>query len=91
MLLQIYVEVLNENDNVPLSEKPVYYPHIAEDSPTGSTVLQLEAYDGDKDPTQKITYKIISGNPEGFFHINSTTGKDRFLPISACNYEKVPD
>ncbi|XP_049820796.1 fat-like cadherin-related tumor suppressor homolog isoform X5 [Aethina tumida] len=72
--VEIYVEVLNENDNVPLSEKPVYYPHIAEDSPTGSTVLQLEAYDGDKDPTQKITYKIISGNPEGFFHINSTTG-----------------
>ncbi|KAH1012516.1 hypothetical protein HUJ05_011662 [Dendroctonus ponderosae] len=70
----IYIEVLNENDNVPLSELPVYYPVIQEDSPAGKTVLQIKATDRDKDPNQKISYKIAAGNPEGFFTINSHTG-----------------
>lgn len=73
--LQVYIEVLNENDNVPLSEQAVYYPTIPEESPEGRSVLQIRATDEDKDPNQKITYQIISGNPEGFFSINSATGK----------------
>ncbi|XP_019772654.2 fat-like cadherin-related tumor suppressor homolog isoform X8 [Dendroctonus ponderosae] len=72
--VEIYIEVLNENDNVPLSELPVYYPVIQEDSPAGKTVLQIKATDRDKDPNQKISYKIAAGNPEGFFTINSHTG-----------------
>lgn len=72
----MYIEVLNENDNVPLSEQAVYYPNIPEESPEGTTVLQIRATDRDKDPHQKITYKISSGNPEGFFAINSSTGKN---------------
>lgn len=75
LLFQVYIEVLNENDNVPLSEKAVYYPTIPEESPEGRSVLQIQATDEDKDPNQKITYKIISGNPEGFFSINSATGR----------------
>nr|CAI5824744.1 unnamed protein product [Callosobruchus analis] len=67
--------ILNENDNVPLSEEAVYYPSVAEDSPPGTEVLQIKATDRDKDPNQEITYKITSGNPEGFFAINSTTGE----------------
>lgn len=74
-LFQVYIEVLNENDNIPLSEKAVYYPTIPEESPEGRSVLQIHATDEDKDPNQKITYKIISGNPEGFFSINSATGR----------------
>lgn len=72
---QVYIEVLNENDNVPLSDEAVYYPSIPEESPEGRSVLQIHATDNDKDPNQQITYKIISGNPEGFFTINSATGK----------------
>lgn len=75
IFFQVYIEVLNENDNVPLSEKTVYYPTIPEESPEGRSVLQIHATDEDKDPNQKITYKIISGNPEGFFSINSATGR----------------
>jgi protocadherin Fat 1/2/3 len=72
--VEVYVEVLNENDNVPLSDDAVYYPTILEDSPSGSSVLQIRASDKDKDPNQKITYRITSGSPERFFSINSTTG-----------------
>lgn len=75
LLFQVYIEVINENDNVPLSEYPVYYPVIQEDSPAGTMVLQINATDRDKDPTQKISYKITSGNPETFFAINSSSGE----------------
>ncbi|XP_050293822.1 fat-like cadherin-related tumor suppressor homolog isoform X3 [Anthonomus grandis grandis] len=73
--VEIYIEVLNENDNVPLSELPVYYPTIQEDSPAGTTILQIKATDRDRDPRQEIFYRIASGNPEGFFAINETSGE----------------
>uniref|UniRef100_A0A6P7HA64 Protocadherin Fat 3-like n=1 Tax=Diabrotica virgifera virgifera TaxID=50390 RepID=A0A6P7HA64_DIAVI len=75
--VEVYIEVLNENDNVPLSEEAVYYTNIPEESPEGTTVLQIRATDRDKDPNQKITYKISTGNPEGLFAINSSTGKQQ--------------
>ncbi|XP_055371961.1 fat-like cadherin-related tumor suppressor homolog [Condylostylus longicornis] len=72
--VQVYVQVLNENDNVPLTQNPVYYASIPEGSPAGKKILQLIAEDQDIDPNHRITYRIISGNPGEFFAINSTTG-----------------
>ncbi|XP_066149601.1 fat-like cadherin-related tumor suppressor homolog isoform X2 [Euwallacea fornicatus] len=72
--VEVYIEVTNENDNAPLSEFPAYYPVTGEGSPPGTVVVQVKATDRDKDPDQKITYKIISGNLESFFSINSDTG-----------------
>lgn len=72
---QVFIQVENVNDNAPLTEHPVYYPLVPESSPAGTKVLQLIAEDGDNDPLQKITYRITSGNPEGFFAINSSTGE----------------
>lgn len=62
-----------------MSEEAVYYPSVLEESPAGVQVLQIRATDRDKDPGQEITYKITSGNPEGFFAINSTTGRGLFI------------
>ena len=72
---QVYIKIENENDNVPLTQNAVYYPTVPESSPPGIKVLQLFAEDKDDDPLQRITYRITAGNPEGFFDINSTTGK----------------
>ena len=72
---QVYIKIENENDNVPLTEQPVYYPSVLENSPAGTKIIQLEATDDDGDVDKKISYKLISGNPEGFFAINTTTGK----------------
>lgn len=69
------MKIQNENDNVPLTENAVYYPQVPESSPAGVKVLQLIAEDRDDDPLQRITYRITSGNPEGFFAINTTSGK----------------
>ncbi|XP_054014590.1 fat-like cadherin-related tumor suppressor homolog isoform X2 [Hylaeus anthracinus] len=71
--LQVYVEVLDENDNTPLTEVPVYYPSVAENSLAGVSVLQIRAFDRDVSD-QQFTFSITSGNPEGYFLINSTTG-----------------
>lgn len=72
--VQVYVEVLDKNDNTPLTEVPVYYPSVLENSPAGVSVLQIRAFDRDVSP-QRFTFSITSGNPEGYFLINSTTGK----------------
>jgi len=72
--VQVYVEVLDENDNTPLTELPVYYPSVPENSPAGVSVLQIRAFDRDVSP-QQFVFTISSGNPEGYFLINSTTGK----------------
>lgn len=74
MFAQVYIAVLDENDNTPLTELPVYYPSIPENSPAGVSVVQVRAFDRDVSP-QKLTFAITGGNPEGYFLINSTTGK----------------
>lgn len=66
--------MLDENDNTPLTELPVYYPSVPENSPAGVSVLQIRAFDRDVSP-QQFVFSISSGNPEGYFLINSTTGK----------------
>lgn len=73
------MSVEDVNDNFPLTEKPVYYPTVMEGSLAGIKVLQLIAEDADADPNQKITYRITSGNPEGFFAINSSSGE--YIPL----------
>ncbi|XP_023289907.1 fat-like cadherin-related tumor suppressor homolog isoform X2 [Orussus abietinus] len=71
--LQVYVEVEDENDNTPLTEEPVYYPSVPENSAAGVSVLQITAFDRDVSE-QRLTFSISSGNPAGYFLINSTTG-----------------
>lgn len=72
--VQCYVRVRNVNDNVPLTQSAVYYPSVPESSPPGVKVIQLAADDRDVDDEQRLSYRIVSGNPEGFFAINGTSG-----------------
>ena len=69
------MEVQDENDNTPLTELPVYYPTVPENSPAGVSVLQLRAFDRDVSAGRRFVYAITSGNPEGYFLINATSGK----------------
>ena len=75
--LDVYIEVLNMNDNVPLTSKPVYYPKIAENSKPFTPIITLEAHDADlleDNEVQEFSYDIISGNPQSLFFINSHAG-----------------
>lgn len=83
---QVYIEIENENDNVPLTEQPVYYPLVPENSPPGTKIIRLNATDDDKDLNHKISYRIMSGNPEGFFAIDSTTGNIHLTHLKLCSF-----
>ena len=72
---EVYIEVTDVNDNIPQTEEPVYFPTVPENSADGTSVIQLQAVDKDTAPNNQIQYKITSGNPQGFFRIDSTTGK----------------
>lgn len=60
--LDVYIEVLDVNDNVPMTSTPVYHPSIGENSKPWTPILKLEAEDADDDDKEKlITFEIISG------------------------------
>ena len=72
--LDVYIEVLDDNDNVPLTTQPAYYPSIPENAPPGTAVLKLEAFDLDLNDEKKIRFSIASGDPQGYFAIDNVTG-----------------
>ncbi|XP_051939690.1 protocadherin Fat 1a isoform X4 [Hippocampus zosterae] len=72
--VEVYVQVQDVNDNAPQASEPVYYPSVMENSPKDVSIIQIEALDPDDDSSDKLSYKITSGNPQGFFAINSKTG-----------------
>ncbi|KAJ7405115.1 Protocadherin Fat 3 [Willisornis vidua] len=72
--IEIYIEVGDVNDNAPQTTEPVYYPEVMENSLKDVSVIQIEAFDPDSSSSEKLTYKITSGNPQGFFAINPKTG-----------------
>ena len=73
--LEIFIEILNINDNIPLSLFPVYFPAIMENSKPSTPIVTLEAFDGDSDTHQQLVYEIISGDPQSLFSINPVTGQ----------------
>ena len=73
-MVEVLIDVEDVNDNVPQTIEPVYYPGVMENSPEGTSVVKLEAYDQDESRNNRINYEITSGNPQGFFRINHLTG-----------------
>ena len=73
--IEVFIEVEDVNDNVPLTVEPVYYPTVPENSKEGTSVVKIMAFDADESASKRLTYRITSGNPQGFFSINEATGK----------------
>ncbi|KAH8379347.1 hypothetical protein KR009_004338 [Drosophila setifemur] len=72
--VEVYILVENENDNIPLTSKPVYHVNVTEASAENVEVITLNAVDPDIDPSQTVSYNIVSGNLVGYFEIDSETG-----------------
>lgn len=81
--IEVFVEVGDINDNAPQTSEPVYYPSVMENSPKDVSVIHIEAFDPDTRSSDKLSYKITSGNPQGFFAINPKTGESVLLCFSA--------
>lgn len=73
---EVYIEVMDVNDNAPRMSRPVFYPSVWEDAPLHTSVLQLDAWDPDSSSKGKLTFNITSGNHMEYFAIHPLTGKD---------------
>lgn len=79
--LDVYIEVLNVNDNVPMTMEPIYFPKVFENTKPFTPIITLESFDGDDegedDPKASRTYELVSGNPQSLFYIDPNTGSIR--------------
>ncbi|XP_068568833.1 protocadherin Fat 3-like isoform X5 [Cebidichthys violaceus] len=75
--IEVFVQVEDVNDNAPLTSEPLYRPSVPENSPRDVSVIQIQAQDPDASPpaaADRLNYRIISGNPQNFFTVNTRTG-----------------
>lgn len=71
---EVYIEVVDVNDNPPRVSSPVFYPSVREDVPPHSPVLQLEAQDADAGPAGRLRFNLTGGNALGLFTLDPDTG-----------------
>ncbi|KAI8799054.1 protocadherin Fat 1 isoform X4, partial [Biomphalaria glabrata] len=70
--LEVLIEVLDVNDNIPQSVEPAYYASVEENSSVKQKVVQIQTTDGD-DHSQGPTFAITSGNSQNLFEIDPLT------------------
>ncbi len=70
----VSVKVLDINDNAPVFSIPEYHAQVTENSPLGTALIYISAYDPDVGENGTVTYNIISGNSRGLIRVDSSTG-----------------
>ena len=71
---QVFVSVMDINDEVPSFTQQSYSASISEFAQNGSTVYHMTAIDSDEGINGQILYSILSGNALHWFQIDSLTG-----------------
>ncbi|XP_028384838.1 protocadherin beta-8 [Phyllostomus discolor] len=76
---QVYIEVLDINDNAPEFEQPFYRVQIPEDSPIGFLIVKVSATDVDIGVNGEISYSLFQASEEirKTFELNPVTGDIR--------------
>ncbi|XP_020498273.2 protocadherin alpha-3-like [Labrus bergylta] len=75
--MTIIVDVLDVNDNPPLFTQEVYTVQLKENSPLGTTVIQVNATDLDEGPNGEVVYSFgndVDARARSRFDLNSITG-----------------
>ncbi|KAL2779043.1 protocadherin beta-8 precursor [Daubentonia madagascariensis] len=74
---QVYIEVVDINDNAPEFEQPFYRVQIPEDSPVGFLVVTVSATDVDIGINGEISYSFFQASEEisNTFSVNPLTGE----------------
>ncbi|XP_048884523.1 protocadherin alpha-3-like isoform X14 [Brienomyrus brachyistius] len=88
----ITVQVSDINDNAPQFSKPELDVYLKENSPVGSLIQTVTAFDADANENAKVTYSLMDGNSKGapvstMININSLTGS--IYSLHAFNYEDI--
>ena len=85
---ELLVQVADVNDHTPDFSSNVYYVSVPEQSGIGTTVVVIEATDGDEGANANLTYSIVAGDPQGKFNIDPHTGE--VIISRGLDFETVP-
>ncbi|XP_061398166.1 cadherin-related tumor suppressor, partial [Musca vetustissima] len=83
---QLYVRVLDENDNAPIFDPKQYTASVAENASIGAMVLQVSATDVDDGANGRVRYSIVAGDDNRDFMISEDSGIVRVS--KNLNYER---
>uniref|UniRef100_A0A3Q3E613 Cadherin domain-containing protein n=1 Tax=Labrus bergylta TaxID=56723 RepID=A0A3Q3E613_9LABR len=88
----ISVQVSDVNDNAPRFMEPSVNIYMKENSPTGSVIYTISAFDPDLENNAKLTYKLLESYPRSIpitsvVNINSETGD--IVSLQSFNYEEL--
>ncbi|XP_054453018.1 protocadherin alpha-2-like isoform X6 [Anoplopoma fimbria] len=88
----ITVHVSDVNDNAPQFMEPVINVYVKENSPVGSIIYTITAFDPDLNSNSKLTYKLLDSSPKNIqiptiLNINSETGD--IVSLQSFNYEEL--
>lgn len=72
----LIINITDTNDNEPLFTNPIFNVAVSEDTPVGTLILSLVAFDADKGDNSKLTFSMLFPLPlvHDTFYLNSTTG-----------------
>ncbi|XP_037833222.1 protocadherin alpha-7 isoform X7 [Kryptolebias marmoratus] len=76
--MNIFINVLDVNDNAPMFSKDEYTVMLTENAPLGTTVIQVNASDADDGPNGEVSYSFsnsVNKNLLYLFDVNSVTGE----------------
>ncbi|XP_073676273.1 protocadherin beta-15-like [Garra rufa] len=76
--IEILIDVLDINDNVPIFTKESYTVVLNENAPVGTTVVQVNATDLDEGQNGQVVYALghnVNDNLRELFQVNSVTGE----------------
>uniref|UniRef100_A0A665W9S6 Protocadherin-16 n=1 Tax=Echeneis naucrates TaxID=173247 RepID=A0A665W9S6_ECHNA len=71
---QLYLVLLDQNDNIPSFTHKNYHASISESLPVGAEVLHVTAFDPDEGPNGEITYSLMEDSSQGTFSVDPLTG-----------------
>ncbi|XP_072256548.1 protocadherin Fat 2 [Pyxicephalus adspersus] len=75
----VVINVTDINDNKPIFSQEEYQAEIPEDAVVGDLVVMISAVDIDGPKNNKVTLKIVKGDPHGHFSIHPERGDLRVL------------
>ncbi|NWS71766.1 CAD17 protein, partial [Crotophaga sulcirostris] len=95
-ICDVQIHVIDINDQIPIFEKSDYNSvTVAEDLPVGTTILEIQATDGDEPATGSsyIIYQVKEGDPNNTFIIDTDAETNRgFVKINkALDFEATPE
>uniref|UniRef100_A0A3Q2NTM0 Protocadherin gamma-C3 n=1 Tax=Fundulus heteroclitus TaxID=8078 RepID=A0A3Q2NTM0_FUNHE len=87
---QIYITVLDANDNAPVFDQSFYRVRLAENAPKGTVIIKLNASDQDEGPNADISYSFSGHAPlkaRQLFSVDPRTGEIKVKGV--IDYEKA--